>query len=287
MAETTYSDCKQSLGSFAFGIGKHGSGLGEALGLRTKIAGVFCAADRTTPNGNALGDPPRACSLETVVNLIKRSAFLVLITLVVGCALSAGPLFVSGDGSPAPGLSGEFNFSSFGGFTQAQNVAITPHPAWEPNHDVAGGTGAVWVSFRDTGFGGVPQAVNDDQTPTAYFWETFDLSALTNIAINVWADDTARVVINGKTLIMPNFTQGTCAIGAVGCEPGDVFHYVISSADLKLGRNDFVVSAYQTGGDTFGVMYEASAVPEPGTCVLLGIGLLGLGAARWRNRSAK
>jgi hypothetical protein len=130
--------------------------------------------------------------------------------------------------------------------------------------------------------------VNDDQTPTAYFWETFNLTADQRdlgIVLNVWADDTARVVVNGKTLILPNFTQGTCAIGPVGCEPGDVFHTVLLASDLRVGRNEFIVSAYQTGGDTFGVMYEASAVPEPGTYALLGFGLTAIGVARRYKRS--
>jgi hypothetical protein len=68
---------------------------------------------------------------------------------------------------------------------------------------------------------------------------------------------TARVVLNGYELIAPNFTQGTCAVGPVGCESGDRFHTVIGSNLLNAGSNKLVVSAYQTGGDTFGVMYEA------------------------------
>jgi hypothetical protein len=214
------------------------------------------------------------------VNTCKRSLSMLVMVLAMSCVLSAGALFVSGDGTPGPLSTGEFNFSAEGGFTQAQNVVITPHPAWEPNR----ASGALWVSHRDTGFGGVPQAVNDSVFPTAYFWEVFNLTSLSDVDINVWADDTAKVVINGKTLIEPNFTQGTCAIGAVGCEPGDVFSYRISASDLKLGRNEFIVSAYQTGGDTFGVMYEASAVPEPGTYALMGLGLTAIGVVRKYRR---
>lgn len=203
------------------------------------------------------------------MRISKYSAYLLPVAALLICSAQgwAGTLFVSGDGL------GEVNLNPGG---PGVNVLITPHPAWAPNQP----SGAQWVSFRDTGYGGTPLVANSEVNPAASFYEYFTLPKLTGINLDVWADDTAEVIINGHTLIAPNFTQDTCAKGPVGCEDKDVFHVRVSAADLSAGPNVLVVNAYQTGGDTFGVMYQASAVPEPASMALIGFGLIGIGAFR-------
>ena len=182
--------------------------------------------------------------------------------------------------------------------------AITAHPAWQPNNpDPAGhgaGYGGVWVSYANTGIGGdtlAPQA-GSLQNPTGMAFildvtETFNLGGAGALDLYVWADDTADVFLDDVAQFAANFTQGTCAVGAIGCEPGEYFH--LNSA-LGAGSHTLMLRAYQTGSGTnpsanpFGLLYSGSvlqpmsrhlSVRAPDGMGLLLIGLLGL---PWRRR---
>src|ERR1041384_6357634 len=72
-------------------------------------------------------------------------------------------------------------------------VVIWPHPMW------AYTTNANWISYTNTGLGGIiaPNATGD--TPTATFYQDFYITDGNNRAvgdITVWADDTASVYID-------------------------------------------------------------------------------------------
>jgi hypothetical protein len=182
--------------------------------------------------------------------------------------------------TPIPLNSGDdlSGITEFNNLTGA-NVLITPHPAWRPN-----GVG-LWVSYANTGYGQTTPPPNSTTTPLAIFYEVFTLPT-PSIAgsVTVWADDTAAVFIDGVQIWWPNFTQGTCAAGPIGCEPNE--GGAVSLAGLPAGQHTLRIDAYQVGGVTFGVLYEGwvEPIPEPLTLTLIGTGLVALGLLRRRVR---
>jgi hypothetical protein len=195
------------------------------------------------------------------------------------------------------------------------DVAISVSPAW-----AVAGMGYEWVSYAQTGcntfvaFSGVctstaanPPAVAGNitltgdggvpATPTAYFYNNFTLPAGDSYSgtLNVWADDTARVYLDGVLLIDANpVLGGNCADAPVSCTAG--MDYTVNLATLGFltgGTNTLEIDAYQLiGGTPFGVMYNAaidaepSDAPEPASYVLMGLGLLGIAILIPRARRA-
>ena len=183
-------------------------------------------------------------------------------------------------------------FTSFAG---VETVAITPHPAWEPNHPTnpgnASDSAAVWISFADTGFGGTHFQPSAGTTPVVTVFDTFQ-SGAGMLSMYVWADDTASVLLDGNLLMPAVFTQSVCSGQAIGCRPQDMGNI---TAALSAGQHTLSFVMYQvgTGTDTssnpFGLLFTGTApqqipetevsgsgVPEPVTWGLLASGLAGL-----------
>src|SRR5262245_51030653 len=80
--------------------------------------------------------------------------------------------------------------------------AITPHPLWQPAHPA--GSQAVWIAYHDTGYGGTTLAPWDFTNPLMTITETFVAGTGATLHLDVWADDTARIRIDGTEVIAPN-----------------------------------------------------------------------------------
>jgi hypothetical protein len=158
-------------------------------------------------------------------------------------------------------------------------VAISVHPSWEPNNPVNPGnpadTSAVWISYDYTGYKDPVFQPYEGTTPVVSIFENF-VSGPGFLTLNVWADDTSEVLLDGVSLIAPKFTQSTCSGQPIGCLPQDVGSL---SSVLTAGPHQLEFRVFQvgTGLDTttnpMGLMFTGTApaaVPEPGTLLLLG-----------------
>ena len=171
-----------------------------------------------------------------------------------------------------------------GGFFLAGNVAegdptllpVIPQPAV-----VYGGAfGANWLAGNYTGGGWSAGSVAIPNTwdinhETAIVYE-FTLAGLTNLHIDLGVDNGILVWLNG------NYIFGAQA-------PGGSFlnEYDIDLANLAAGTHRLQILREDHGGATgYNIRADAvtvTAVPEPATLSLLGLGLLSLGFVRRRK----
>jgi hypothetical protein len=197
------------------------------------------------------------------MNRIIKTLFAVTALVVAGTASAA--LIVSGAGN---GTCETNQYSSSCTLTN-----ITPHTAWQPNSPF--GNGAVWVSSVNSGLNGtvIPNSSTEPYMTITerFFGKSFKL--------DIWADDTASVSVDGLELIAKNLTQGTCAIGSIGCEPKE--NGSVSKSWGVDAWHTVQIDVYQTGGAVAGALYSGSYdVPVSGSLALLGLGIVGLVVSR-------
>ena len=154
----------------------------------------------------------------------------------------------------------------------------------------------VWVSFN-ANHGSIgpnvqaPDAATGNQTVT--FNYSFSLATPAQISFQVWADDTAEVLLDGVSQIAGNGTQGeNCAAGAIGCTD---LNFGVVSALLAAGNHDIDFAVYQRVvsaqgvGTPFGLLFagELTPVPEPASILLLGSALTAVGMVSKRRWFSK
>jgi len=198
--------------------------------------------------------------------------------LLAGLAAQAAPILLNSQAGLATS-------------TAALTVAITPHPLWQPNGPVNPGdpsdTSAVWISYKQSGFNEAEFQPFMGTTSVVSVFHSF-VSGAGSLVLNIWADDTAGVYLDGNLLIPAVFTQSTCSGQPIGCLPADVG--VVNTA-IGAGAHLLEFKMYQVGTGTnttsnpFGLLYTGtapSAVPEPGALGLAGAGLVAIGV--WRRK---
>jgi len=159
-----------------------------------------------------------------------------------------------------------------------------------------------WISYGQTGPttpqasqpGGI-YAPNGDYIFTTSFFLNGPATAFT---LSLLADDTVEVYLDGNTAnILANFApglNGTCQINQPNCETVFTVNNITNPGGLAFltpGAHvlDFDVkqiASVDMGVDFSGSVTTAPTVPEPGTLLLLGTGLIGSAGALFRRMRA-
>jgi hypothetical protein len=172
--------------------------------------------------------------------------------------------------------------------------AIVGNAAW-----AAPLAGSSWISFTTTGDTSNSNFYTVPNGTAVTFEQQFTLNGtITNAFLDVLADDTTSVVINGNTLYAPNLNGSypTCSSIEIGClsSTEGVFNTAQLLPYLTNGVNTLDFTVFQKAGSSFGLDYAGAittdtdhrvATPEPDTMLILGLGLSVLGVAATKLRS--
>jgi hypothetical protein len=194
--------------------------------------------------------------------------------------LSMAVLFVAASGGFLSASADSIQIASSSATTNNSGSAtqvISPNPAW-----ATALAGSSWISFANTGSPSAPGFVVLPNGTAVTFTNTFDLTGnITSATLEVLADDTASVWLNGVELASANLggSYPTCSSLPIGCLASTMG--VLTFAQLQPylvdGTNSLSFVVYQEAGSSYGLDYAGTiSTPEPGTMMMLATGLLGL-----------
>lgn len=220
--------------------------------------------------------------------------------LVLSTAFASATTYQFGSYGTASGNFGNQNsamvflpgISQTGPFVPATNTTVNI-PATAPWSSALTGTSS-WISYGDTSPGGsAPMAPNGEY----FFSTTFSLDAqATSFTINLLADDTVTVWLDlqstGNRVALRNTGPNvTCQNGVPNCTTVFTVTDGPALALLTAGTHSLIFDVSQTnlqamGLDWTGTVTTGSPVPEPGTLMLLGTGLIGSAGTLMRRMRA-
>lgn len=206
----------------------------------------------------------------------RELLFVVGLSIVIGGALLAGATPASATSIGLDSATG-IPFTSTGTSADCAASGLTvldsPESAWATAFPAS-----TWISCAQTGNGGISLPNGAIVTINeAFTVPTGDVG--TGGTVDVLADDTAAVYINGTELFAPDLTPGsTCAAMPIGCTSQNTG--VVTLPAGLTGANVFTVVFYQTNGDGSGAdwagSYNIVPTPEPATLALFSPSMLSL-----------
>lgn len=212
-----------------------------------------------------------------------------MITKLAGIALLAGVLLVVG-ATNAQATTVAINSGAGVPYTQTAgtgcptptgaSTTITPNPLW-----VAAPAGSAWISCGSNG--GAIGGATISTGGVINFTQTFILPAgpISGGTLLIAADDTTGVLLNGITLATAGGPVGThCVVSGITCT--SLTTLALPAGDLIPGGNVLLFDVHELDGDGTGIVYSGavSVVPEPGSVLLFGTGLMGLVGMRFNRR---